>query len=257
MGQQDKRKINLGKFFVFDKVALIIGFIVDTVTLVSILISLRLSSGNFVLPHFVTPWTAFGIWILGEYIYLAILYSYWEKNCEDQRLKPTFFKFLTSNIILGFQNPFLSFLGLVSLLILIWIAYSEHSMSIASIVGVAGFIFAISAFIDILVNSMSVKIDDKQRKKIDENWNYLRRKIREKLARKQWLSFVDLEDVAVLWNIDLDDMVYALAKYGAENTPGVAFGDVYRREDDEKVNGDYSVLISIENINDEKYYYTG
>lgn len=102
-----------------------------------------------------------------------------------------------------------------------------------------------------------VNIDQDRKQKIDENWEFVKKRIKSKLSRKQWISFLDMEDIAILWNMDVDDMVYALAKYASENPTGTTFGEIHSQEDGEKVSGDYSVLVNIKNFNHKKYYHTG
>jgi len=57
------------KFFQFDQIARIIGFIVDVITLLSILFALKLNRID--LPSFITPGLALGIWFIASYTYLA------------------------------------------------------------------------------------------------------------------------------------------------------------------------------------------
>lgn len=252
---ESRQKIPMGKFFAFDKIALVIGFIVDTITLTSILLSIRLTNGSFVLPHFITPWLALSLWVLGEYIYLALLHSYWQKNINTKNLQPSFSKFLTKDLIQNFHNPFLSFLGLVSLITLIWIA--SFDTTIAGLLTGLGFIVGLFWFIHIITTSSDVKVSEFQKKQIDTNWEFLKKLIKSKLAKKQWLSVSDLEDIALLWEANGDDMAFILAKYASENPNGFSFGEVYRSEDDVKVSGPYMALINIRNLDQSKYYYSG
>jgi len=255
MNELRKKKTTLEKFFTFDKIALMIGFIVDTITLISILLSFQLSNGDLFLPTFVTPWFALGLWALGEYIYLSLLHSYWQKNIDGKSLQPTFGGFLINDLVLGFHNPVLSFLGLISAIVLIWIAFYEPVIAILA--GVLGVFVFTAIFAQFMVSTTSLKISSKGKQKINANWEYIKKRIKERLSRKQWVSYLDLDDIATLWDIEIDDMVYALAKYATENPSSSTFGEVFRREDQELASGTYSVLINLKNINRENYYYTG
>jgi hypothetical protein len=57
------------RFLQFDKFALILGFVVDSITLVSILLAVSLS-GTVALASFITPVLAFAIWLLAVYTYV-------------------------------------------------------------------------------------------------------------------------------------------------------------------------------------------
>jgi hypothetical protein len=256
MGQPKLKKIATEKFFTF---ALVIGFVVDTITLISILLSLRLNNGIFVLPTFINHWLAFSVWVLGFYLYLALLHSYWQKNVVSKNFQQTLGGFLIRNLILEFCSPFLSLLGLVSLITLVWIASFEQGIATVLIVILVfgGYITFITFFVKGMTSTHEVKIDDDLKQKIDGNWEFVKKRIKNKLSRKQWISFLDLEDIAILWNIDVDDMVYALAKYASENPTGTTLGKIHLREDGETISGDCSVLVNIKNFNHEKYYYTG
>jgi hypothetical protein len=259
MGQIMRKKTTTEKFFTFDKVALVIGFVVDTITLASILLSLKLKGNSFALPNFINHWLAFSVWVLGFYIYLALLHAYWKKNIVIKQFQETFGGFLIRNLLLEFCSPFLSLLGLVSLITLIWIASFEQGIAtvLITILAFGGYIAVITFFVKGMTSTYEVNIDDDRKQKIDESWEFVKKRIKSKLSRKQWISFIDLEDIAILWDIDVDDMVYALAKYASENPMGTTFGEIYRREDNEMISGDYSVLINLKNIDHEKYYYTG
>jgi len=64
-----KKKGMLRSFLKFDTFALIVGFIVDIITLVSIVLSLQIPEIRNNLPNFITPGFAFGLWVLALYIY--------------------------------------------------------------------------------------------------------------------------------------------------------------------------------------------
>jgi hypothetical protein len=246
------------KVFQFDRVATIVGFTVDCITIISILLALKIDSEiNIYLPRFITPELAFGIWVIATYTYFAFLHAHWEKNRSEKNYEETFGKFVVKDLIWHFHRPMMLFPLLVLLIILVWIVASSQTLLIVA--GVIGFILFISIFTYAAMEAgtpISNKEIDKETKiVIDKNWDYLKKRIKIELTGYQWLDINRLTDVADLLEIDVSAISYAFARYAFENPSRVKYGYVYQRSDYEKVTGIERVLVNIEELDDEEYYF--
>jgi len=121
---QSNHKTTTRKFFQFDKLALVLGFVVDSITLTSILLAISLPGGSFTLATFITPGLAFAIWLLMLYTYFAYLHYYWEKNLTEQNLADKFSLFLVNDLLFQFRKPLLLFPAIILIIALFWIAVS-------------------------------------------------------------------------------------------------------------------------------------
>ena len=245
-------KSTIKKFLQFDKFALILGFVVDSITLVSILLAVSLS-GTVGLASFITPVLAFVIWLLAVYTYVAYLHHHWETNLV-QGLEDKFSMFLVNDLLLRFRKPLLLFPAVVSVITLLWIAASaDKSGSLVITLGMACFL----GFAFLLAHRMtygSTTSDGELKHKIEDKWSHLKKRIKVELSRKQWVSPYDLSDFAEVWGVPLKAMAYALAKYAVEYPNQTKYGRVYRLEDDQPVSGLENVLVNLENFEYDKYY---
>jgi len=93
-------------FFKFDSLALLIGFIVDLITLSTILLSFlgfRVKGLHLV----VSPSFAFALWVLSAYTYLAFLHTFWEKHLHEKQYADKFSVFLIDEVFVHFREPWL------------------------------------------------------------------------------------------------------------------------------------------------------
>jgi hypothetical protein len=65
------------------------------------------------------------------------------------------------------------------------------------------------------------------RRRINERWPELKRHIKVKLSQRQWLYYYDLSDISEAWEIPVEAMSYALAKYATESPTTTYYGSVY------------------------------
>jgi hypothetical protein len=249
-----KRKTTMVKRILsFDKIALILGFVVDSITLALILLSIDVGSGEFTVPSFISPWLAFSIWVLAVYTYLAFLHSYWEKHQADQNLSQRFRDFLLFDLILKFHNPLLSAPAIISIMTLFWIA--SYEPAIIGIIVVVAILSVIDAMITFGLSVVSGSASEESKERVEDNWEYLKERIGHRLSRQQWISYNDLKDVAVIWDVPVHNMNYVLAKYATEHPTQTAYAEVRLRGDGAVISGDDPVLINLEKLDHDKYYY--
>jgi hypothetical protein len=250
-----KQKRNL--FFKFDKAALILGFVVDSITIISILFAINVSQITINLQSFISPGLAFSIWVISAYTYLALLHRYWENSEEFS--KNSFSYFLFTDLLFHFKRPFFHFPTLVLVILLFWIAYvADKSGGLA---GGLGALLFIVGFVTFMAFAMSADqndepITEEDKEKINTNWEFLKERIELKLSRNQWLAVNDLTEIAEVWQIPITTMGNALSKYAFECPDNVEYGYVYRRKDDELISGREPVLINLDEINRKRYYYS-
>ena len=244
-------------FLKFDKVALILGFIVDTITISSILLVIKIPEVSINLSPIISPGLALALWVITGYIYLVLLHRYWES--KDEFSNRTFGVFLSEDLIFKFKNPILLFPWLILIVILFWIAFAFDPSG--GLAGGLGAILFIIFFVSFFAYAMSTDDDEEpvteeEKGEIDKNWDFLIERINLKLKRNQWLTIHDLGEIADIWEISTSAMNYALTKYAFEFPEDVEYGYVHRREDDALISGRMPVLINLEMINDERYWYS-
>ena len=103
--------------------------------------------------------------------------------------------------------------------------------------------------------SEDVSLDKRSKKIIDDNWDYLKKRISIELSQEQWINILYLTDVAELLDIDVQVISYAFAKYAFENPGKVKYGTVCRYSDGEDVTGREYVLVNMKSLDSEKYYF--
>jgi hypothetical protein len=246
------------KYFRFEKIATLTGFVVDCFTIISIIFALKLNEEiNIYLPKFVTPELAFGIWVVATYTYFGFLHTHWERNRSDNNYYETFGKFIVKDLFQQFRKPALLFPFVVLLVILAGIiANSETLKIVATVIGVLLFIgFSAFGMASLSEAENNPVVDKKQKIEIDKNWDYLKKRIKIELSGYQWINISRLSDVAELLEIDVSAISYAYAKYAYENPSKVKYGYVHSHEDTESVTGTNKVLVNIELLDNEKYYF--
>jgi len=221
-------------------------------------LAIDLAGQGIKLPPFITPGLAFVVWVLGAYTYCAFLHTHWEKNREGKTYSADFGRFLTQDLISRFRNPPILFPALVFVLSFFWILYLADSSRMLFGTGV----FVLLAGVLWLVYEVSSIAEQGPSKKfkqsVDKDWEFFEKQLDSKLSRRQWIDFLDLEDIAKVWDapIDrIDDMSYVLAKYAVEHLDTVAYAHVFRRDTEDCVSGQEKVLVNLERLDREKYYF--
>ena len=261
-----EKKSPVTKFFQFDPIARIIGFVVDVITLLSLLFAIRLNSVD--LPSFITPALALGIWCIASYTYLAYLHRYWEMKMLEKQFHRRFGTFLVGDLVLHFRSPFVLLPAFVLIIILVAIlASNPTTISLSVILGVVlvplllilggGYVLRVRAELEEEENeSKNEKERNRARSFVDENWTSLRKRIKQELETKQWIDARSLSDIAMVQGIDDSALTYGLAKYATENAITVKYGYVRRRTDNRVVSGYQKVLIYLQNLNHDNYFYS-
>ncbi len=148
---KSENKSTLKRVLQFENIATVLGFIVDTITLASIILALNSQNASS-LPPIITPGLALGIWCLAAYTYIALLHSYWEKQMSVKGYSDTFGMFLLNDLMLRFRNPFALLPAVVLIITLLGIAGADKSGwiggilllgTIAAVVGIGVFYYEI------------------------------------------------------------------------------------------------------------------
>lgn len=248
----------LKKFLKFDKVASIIGFVVDTITIISILFTLRLPKSEDVsIPTFITPWLALGIWFISFYVYLSILHSYWEKHQEKMNYHLRFHKFLMLNLTIQFRQPFLLLPGIVLFILLLFIIFQESLIAL-------GIIFVIVLIVSAITYITTYGFEMEETKeetennwimiKINDEWDQLEKRITLELGRNRWIDPYDLADIARIWQIRIEHLDFAMAKYATQHPDKSKYGFVCESGTGKVISGQKPVLINMVDFPTNKFY---
>lgn len=233
--------------FKFSKIALVVGFIADSIALISILLALNLPNNSIKLPNFINPWFAISIWAIAVYTYLSYLHFYWRKNLSSDQLSNNFNAFLGRDLFLKFRKPLLLFPALVFLIIFIWIVVFIPIILLIPVF----FIFFVSIFFSITAETEADRRNKKWRKVI-ENVDKL---IASRFPQFQWIGFEDLTEISKVFNLSSNQISYILALYALKYPDTAKYGKVYRKKDNVVVSGEYNVLINLKQIDCKKYYW--
>lgn len=261
---QSSENSKISSFFKFDKIALIIGFIADSIAIAAILFSLQTVDIKKNLPNFINPGFAFSLWVITLYIYLAYLHYYWEKNKEIQELSNTFFTFLLDNL-LGFFKPILLFPGLILLIFIFWIVFFVDGPSFSTfgpVLFVAiGIVFIIKIIrIFAMVDFDDEKIDKDFRELVIARWKFLSKYINSLLENQQWVDTDDLSPISLDWGYSDYQMQYILSQYALKHPETTKYGVLIvrktKKEDPYLLKGGEKVLINLESLDRSKYSYT-
>ena len=242
---------NRGNYFrMFTRLATIIGFIVDIITIVSILLAIRVSEESLTIMFSgipITPELAFSIWVLATFTYFGILHSIWERIEKSANGKGSFWNFLWKDLIVRFERPFLLLPIIVLILLLFWI-----SAEIAIGIIIIGTIFIISLGVPFGMDLNDEK--ERAKKLIDENWADIELRINLELDRQLWIGFSRLSDLATIWNFSDKFMDYALIKYAVANSDKAVYGHIYETRENEPITNS-KVLICLEKLEENGTYY--
>lgn len=259
---ETQKETKLRAFFKFDTLALMVGFTVDTITLVTIVLSLQSPEISKNLPNFITPGFAFGLWVLAVYIYFAYLHSVWTKHQSERKYSEKFSLFLADDLLFSFRNPPLLFPAVVALVSLFWIASTESSGAFLGAVGAILLVFGIPLMIGVYSYASTNWEETKNEKgipqefkdRVNAEWKFLSSQINGFLSKQMWVDTEDLSTIATVWEVPEYYMNYVLAQFAVKNPKKVNFGYLYKRDNDRPVNMGEKVLINLETIDREKFY---
>ena len=209
------------------------------------------------LPTFITPGLALGIWFIASYTYLAYLHRYWEMNVLEKRFHQRFGTFLVGDLVLRFRSPFALLPAIVLLIVLIAILASNVTFLLLTIMLVVPVCLVLGwMYVQRVRNELRDEEEKiKSKSPVDENWTSLKKRINQELENMQWIDAGALSDIAMVRGIDVSALGYAFAKYAAENAAATKHAHVCRRSDRVCVSGYTKVLINLQNLNRDNYYY--
>lgn len=210
----------------FDKFALVIGFIVDSITIASIIGIIKAQDSQIHLSRIITPGVAFGIWVLAFYLCIAIFHKHWKKEKAIRKYEDTFRLFLINDLIWRFRKPFL-LLPIIILIILI--------CGIVSISGVFALpilvVFILACSITLILTKedcLSNSSLDTGKEIINGKWEVIKKRIEMELAVQIYsVSADNIKDLCPIWNISKKNLKDALIRYAAENIDAVYYDDYY------------------------------
>lgn len=250
------------KLFRFEKAALILGFIVDTITIATILLTINLPRADNLLPSVITPWVALIIWILATYIYLAYLHHFWETNISKENLSVKFSTFMVDDLFFRFRYPWKLLPLLVLIVLLGLISYTTDLYHIGLWVFSVVVIMSLYNLIRFKrsLNRLTYETEQnrEQQRKLDENWKVVKEQISVLLSREQFIDVDDLEHAVRVLGIPQDKLSYFLARYALEYPNQAKFDNLYQkgnlkyREENSRFE---KVLINLKLMDREKYYY--
>ena len=240
----------------FDKLALILGFIVDSITLASILLAIDFKGSQLALPNFITPGLAFVVWLLAVYTYIAFLHSYWSSHKAEKDLAETFAGFLGGDLILRFRSPWLLFPGLVSVVSLGWIIFTANPDLLDC--ALAAMVLLLLASGVLAWKSLRLFLADTSgtgfKNRVENEWSFLEEQIQHRLAERPLVTYLDLEEIAEVWGVDCEKMGYVLAKYAVEHPDTTRYSLLRRRDTGESVSS-VRLLINLQSMNRDEYFW--
>ena len=185
-------------FFAFERTALVIGFVVDSITIVSILLALVSvdDTSSLSLPTFITPALAWGVWFLAMYTCLALLHGYWERHRHAAGYSKHFRTFLVVDLV-RFRNPILLFpliVLVILLFVIIYITLPETTVIWAIAAGVMIVLTILSVAIgeaDVQEGSKSPEMREWMRT-IESEWSFFNDRISRMLEGSPWVTEYDL-----------------------------------------------------------------
>jgi len=226
----------------------IMGFVADLTAIGSILLAIKLPNLGQSLPLIVSPIFAFGIWMIGAYLYVSYLHKYWKENSGKNLWAKRFSVFLVGELIIKFRRPFLLLPGLVWIVALVWIGatvgiptavYIPFLITVAIAVVIV-FVGALEGkwgyddfakyFVKPLNEAEFVEGLNKAKAIVDRKWRKLKPIVEKKLDRYRWLAIEDFKEISVTEELTEDMMKYALIKYAAENPSETCCGNVYGKD---------------------------
>lgn len=221
-----KRKSIFERFAVS---ATFLGFIVDSITMISILFAVSVG-GVSVLSVPLTPFHAVIVWILASFTYMGILHKYWTNNQDKEQLNPDFWLFLSEDLIKGFKNPFLLLPVVFSVVMFVWI-FVELILFSTFVAIIVTILFIL--FIMIVAGSASYvePPEEKVKKSVDNNWKMWDKRIQAEFLTRSWIDTSHLSDMSEVLGVDHTYLKYALANYATRHSRTAKYTTVYRTSD--------------------------
>jgi hypothetical protein len=265
---EEKKETKSSSFLRFDTIALILGFIVDAITIVSIVLAIQIPEVTKNLPNFISPGLAFALWVLAVYVYFGFLRSVWDKHQAEKKFSDKFSLFLADDLLFSFRYPALLFPAVVALVILFWIASTDSSaMFLAFVVfvllfGGIPFLMWLRQYVTdskTVVKKAELKqentIPQEFKERVSKEWRFLSSQINELLAQQTYVDCDDLVAISTVWEVPPDYMNYVLVQFAIKNPRKTKFASLNSRRYDYSVNGGEKVLINLETIDESPYYH--
>jgi len=258
MEDKSKQKDQPVKSSSLDVTLRVIGFIADITAIGSVLLAMKLPNVGEVLPAFINPSFAFGIWLLGSYLYLSYLHKYWKENAGKTLWAKRFLVFLVGEFIIKFRRPFLLLPGFIWLLVLIAIFMTVGVPTAIQVGALIALILALLSspgwgpyfykfFIEPLNKTENFDALNNVRITIDTKWKKLKPSIKKKiigLGSYRWLTINQFKEIMLTEALTEEMMKYALVKYASENPDDLYFGNVYQRKTYSTIIVEANVLVN-------------
>ena len=230
---------------IFSSSALIVGFLVDIIAIVSILFALDFHEDSIrliLLNVELNRSFAMGIWLLAFYVYIAWLHDFWKKSIAPNQAKYIFKHFLLLDLVQKFAYPWHLLPGLILCLLLIWI------------LGFGGIIVfcLIGAFLSFIIYINKNDLRDINKYTIDFKWREFEERIELELSRNNWLANNRLDDLRQIWEVSSAAIDYGLNKYAYLYPSRASYVFLYDQKSGSLVD-EQKVLVNLSTLDMEHY----
>jgi hypothetical protein len=217
-------------------IAVTLGFIVDSIAIVHIILAIRLTQVDY---GVISSGTAFGIWLIAGFMYLSFLKAYWEKNRKIQIFHRDFRFFLLRDLLFNFEKPLLLLpLVLLTLLFFGILGSVDPQGALNIMVGTClGFVLLLLIMFKFIGNE--IVNQDKEmalqrptedfKQQVEDNWGFWERRIDIELSKRIWITWRAFPDIIKTDNLSRVEIEYILARYASKNPEQVRFGTIRKR----------------------------
>lgn len=259
----ENKETKSNSFLRFDTIALVLGFVVDIITILSIVFAIKLPELSENLPNFISPGLAFALWLLAVYVYFGFLRSIWDKHQEEKKFSDKFSLFLADDLLFSFRYPALLFPAIVALIVLFWIALLDSSGMFPAFVFLALVFGSVGLYQYVTNNKVKVMkvesvhetvIPQEFKERVSKEWRFLSIQITELLAQQTYIDCEDLVAISTLWDVPQEHMSYVLVQYAIKNPKKTRFASLYSLPNGFPVKRGEKVLVNLETVDDSTYY---
>lgn len=192
----------------FSATALILGFIVDAIAIISILFAIEITEQpiTVLFTQIKIDWTfSFVIWVLAFYLYISWLHVFWSAHKIELSLEASFWNFLKWDLIREFRFPFRLLPGLGLIILLCWIVGFVTMIILVLLVGfILGTLFL--AHVSYLTAEPSVK----DKVAIEMRWEKFLERVKIEFTRMVWIHPERLNDLIEMWGLSSKAIEYGL-----------------------------------------------
>jgi hypothetical protein len=231
--------------------ATVVGFVVDSIAIASLLLAIRLDS-----PIILTPYHALFIWCIAVFTYFCMLQIYWRR--KQPNLQGAFGGFLLFYVP---GNQLLLLLPLlVLILFLIWIlaelipTLDTGAQAILLFLALLGGIIGFIALVGLTASGTLAEAmrNAKLRFVVANNPQYWNKLIATRLKGQQWIGTSALLDIYKQYEPSVETLETLLAQYASAHPETAFFGMVFYRNKNEYVYK-YPVLVNLKLVDRTKY----